>query len=85
MCFLLMGFFLHHGHTRGCLVSGFLAVGAGESGSATLTPSPFANMDAALNIVVPPAHWPKAMHGCIAHQAMCPQSVFGVCWGKPQV
>lgn len=85
MCFLLMCFFLHHGHTRGCLVSGFLAVGAGKSGSATLTPGPFANRDAALNIVVPPAHWLKAMHGCIAHQAMCPQSVFGVCRGKPQV
>lgn len=85
MCFLLVCFFLHHGHTRGCLVSGFLAVGAGESGSATLTPSPFANMDAALNILVPPAHWLKAMHGCIACQAMCPHSVSGVCQGKPQV
>lgn len=76
MCFLLMCFFLHHGHTRGCLVSGFLAVGAGESDSATFTPSPFANMDAALSIFMPSAHWLKAMHGCTAYQAMCPHSVF---------
>lgn len=76
MCFLLMFFFRHHGHTHGCLVSGFLAVGAGESGSATLTPSLFANMDAALNILMPPAHWLKAVHGGIAYQAMCPHSVW---------
>lgn len=76
MCFLLMCFFLHHGHTCGCPVSGFLAVGAGESGSATLTPSPFANMDAALNVFMPSAHWLKATHGCVAYQAMCPHSVF---------
>lgn len=71
-----MCFFLHRGHTCGCLVSGFLAVGAGESGSDTLTPSLFANMDAALNILMPSAHWLKAMHGCIPYQAMCPHSVF---------
>lgn len=75
MCFLLMSFFLHHGHTYGCLVSGFLAVGAGESGSATLSLSPFANMDAALNILMPSAHWLKAMHDCTAYQTMCPHSV----------
>lgn len=76
MCFLLMCFFLHHGHTRGCLVSGFLAAGAGESGPATLTPSPFANVDSAVNILMPSAHWLKAMHGCTAYQATCPHPVF---------
>lgn len=76
MCFLLMCFFLHCGHIYGCLVSGFLAAGAGESGSATLTPSTFANMDAALNILTPSAHWLKAMHDCITYQAMSPHSVF---------
>lgn len=47
---------LHHGYTHGCIVSGFLAAGAGGSSSAVLTPSPFANMDAALSILRPPAH-----------------------------
>lgn len=76
MRFLLMCFFLHRVRTRGCLVSGFLAVEAGESGSATLTPSTFANTDAARNILTPSSQWLKAMHDCIAYQAMCPHSVF---------
>lgn len=65
------------------VVSGFLAAGAGESGSATLTPSPFANTDAALNILMPSAHWLKShawLHSLPGHV-----STFSLCEGKPQI
>lgn len=76
----------YHGHTHGCRVSGFLAVGASGSSSAALIPSPFTNTDAVLSILMPPAHWLTAIHDCVAYRGhVSTLSLWCLSWQAPSL
>lgn len=85
-CWMWVGCNLHRGHTHGRRVSGFLVVGVSGSSSAALVPSPLANTEAVLSILMPPDHWLTAIHGCVAYGGhVSTLSLWCLSWRAPSL